>query len=373
VRSWSAVHLGYQARRAIGLQVPAARVARRREELCGSEEQEVAPAIFLPGQLDNVVALLPLTTREQEDKRVHARAVRHGPTVAYWIDGARLRDFGVYKDGWARYLTQVATTRPPRAGDRRTGVSALATSLLGGRFFGHWMHSDAATYLLAESVGRPACAPYPDWPHRAFYADCYGQDWTPIASADFETLVVFDDFAQNSNCVARYETLRRRLRSRVRANSPGGLVYLRRGAGGATKRVLSNETQIVDRLVKEGFCIVDAGQADAAAIAAGLLDARLAVSIEGSHQTHLLPTLNARGGLLSIVPPDMFGNAARDWSAALGMRWGFVVGEGRGGAFRIDECALLRTIELMLAEIDRGRDGATPAAASAAAQRACSA
>lgn len=370
VRSLSAAHFGYQARRAFGLAVSAATVAGRREELCKAEEQEIAPAIFLKEQLGNITALLPLTTKEQEDKRVHARSFHHAPTVAYWIDGAKLRDFGVYKSGWVRYLTRVASAgRRSTTPQRASGVSGLATSLLGGKFFGHWMHSDSTTYLLAEKVGRPVCAPHPDWPHRAFYAACYGQDWMPIECADFETLVVFDDYSQNSGRVARYETLRRRLRDHVRATTTDGRVYLRRGGGGATKRRIINEAAIIDRLAREGFEIVDAEQPRAADIAAALLDARLVVSIEGSHQSHLLPTLRRDGGLLSIVPPDKFGNAARDWSGALGMRWGFVVGEQRGEAFAVDERALLKTIDLMAAEIDRGGAASGPAGEPATASR----
>lgn len=374
MRSWSPVHLGYLARRALGPRPAAAAIARRREALCGEEEQEIAPAIFLKGQLDHVTALLPLTTREQEEKRVHARIFRHDPTVAYWIDGAKLRAFGVYKGGWARHLTQVPGARRARRPRRESGVCALATSFLGGKFFGHWMHSDSTTYLLAESVGRPVSTACPDWPHRAFYADAYRQDWTPTESADFETLVVFDDYAQNSSRVARYETLRRRLREKVRARAPGGLVYLRRGDGGETQRRMANERAIIDRLAREGFEVVDVEQSDAGAIAAALLDAKLAVSIEGSHQSHLMPALSRRGGLLSIVPPNLFGNAARDWSGALGMRWGFVVGEKSGSAFRVDERALLKTIDLMRAEIDRGSAGpASAAGAVATARRAGSA
>jgi hypothetical protein len=369
VRSLSRTHLVHVAGRLLGGRATIDEAAQRREILCEAEETEVEPPVFLKAQLDNVRALTPLTTREQEDLRLYARRLRHAPTVAYWVRDVTLADSGFYSGRWSRYLTRNAAPGPSNRVRRMDEPSALATSLLGGQFFGHWMHSDAPTYLLAERFGAPVTTRYPDWPDQSFYAAAFQQDWAPVDRGRFSELVVFDDFAQNSLRRSRYETLRARLRERVRPNRPGGLVYLRRGETGASRRVMVNEAEISNQLAREGFTIVDLARDGAAQISATLLDARLMVSVEGSHQSHALHALSACGGIVSIVPPDFFCNAARDWSAALGMRYGLVVGEAHGREFRVDERALLKTVELMLAAIDTGRDGAVRAAVAATTRR----
>ena len=346
MRSWSPEHIHHLARRAVGGRAPIDDVASRREVLCPEEEVDLEPAIMLAGEEDKIVALHPETTRELEERRLRGGRVVHAPTIAHWIEGAKLRDFSLYKGRWSHHLSAVEGA--PRGGlvRRFDRPAALATSLLGGTYFGHWLRDDVAAYLLAEEAGEPVSTRLPaSWPHARFYAGVFGQSWEPTDMADFSEIAVFTDFSQNSGKVARYERLRSRMRAAVRPERGGHRVYLRRGDGGANRRNMTNEEELIALLRAEGFMIVDVVAHPIEDIAARLLDAALVVSIEGSHQNHALPTVRADGGLVTINPPSMFCNAARDWSAALGLKFGVVVGEQDGDGFRAPLAALMKTVE----------------------------
>lgn len=347
IRSWSPTHLTHLVVRRLRGRAGVEEVAAKRCNLCPRESEYTPPAVFLPGQLDNVVAVHPQTTRAIEDRRINGAVVEHAPTVAYWLDGARLCDFGVYKGSWSRYLTQNAKSTARGAPARVEGESALVSSLLGGLYFGHWLRDDTAAYLLAAEVGAaPMTTATPDWTHKPFYAAAFGQNWSPTGNADFETLVVFDDYSQNSHKKARYEVLRAGFRNGRRPMQEGARVYLKRGDGGVNRRVLINERALVETLTAEGFIILDVNETPVETVAAALLGARLFVTVEGSQQNHALPALPEGAAYVAIQPPALFNNAARDWTALIGVRYGFVVAKAEGEGFRVDIRALMKTIEI---------------------------
>ena len=135
--------------------------------------------------------------------------------------------------------------------------SGLASSYIGTKYFGHWLIDDCLTYRLAQQLSTPLClrSPNPSW-HQKQYEDYFDQDWTPTDRALIDDLIVFQDFAQNSLKRKRYNTLRDRIKTRFQRDGTDAYVYLRRGQTGAI-RVIQNEHEIIDALIKRSFVVLD--------------------------------------------------------------------------------------------------------------------
>ena len=313
------------------------------------EPYDDGPSVYLPHQLENVTSLGPETFQEAEDERVKGGRGKHGPVEAFRISGVKYCDSGLYKRNWRFYFPQVKPGGVPvRASGRKY---ALASSYSGIQYFGHWLRDDSTTYLVAKEFAEPFCVRTPDWPHKEGYTDYLNIPWPMIDAGDLEEIYFFLDFSQNAHKVARYREMRRRIRSRFQPKFGGHRVYLKRGATGAIKRLISNEAEVIAALEGEGFHILDIEKDPLETIIETLLDARIFVSIEGSHADHALFTIANEAGFLAINPPHMFNNPPKDWTSALGMKYGFVVGETDGVAFKVNVRDLLKTVEMLEAVI----------------------
>jgi capsular polysaccharide biosynthesis protein len=123
-----------------------------------------------------------------------------------------------------------------------------------------------------------------------------------------------------------------------------------RGTGGK-QRTLVNEEEIVNALMRRGVVIMQAETLSVPELIMELFGARIIISVEGSQLSHALFTLREEGGVLAIQPPDRFFNSHRDWVYALNMHYGIVVGEQRKLGFYLPTDDLLRTIDLMNAQL----------------------
>ncbi len=347
MRSFSPAHIRYLIERRLFGAAEIETVADERIVVCEAEPFDIAPSVYLPHHLDFVRRLHPETLQENENLRVRGGRGSHDPTIAYRIKGVRFRDSGLYKGKWARYFPPIKPQGNDPARVVGGGSYALASSYSGIKYFGHWVRDDTATCLMAETFAQPFCVRTPRWPHQPRYQQFFDLPWPVIDRADFDELYVFSDYAQNSHKVARYREIRRRLRRNAPPGSPSRRVYLHRGATGAVKRLMSNENEVLQALSKNGFVIVDVSRDSADDIVAALLDAETLVSIEGSHASPGVHTLAEGGGYLAIVPPAVFNNVAKDWTSALGMTYGFVVGEERGKAFHVNVRDLLTAVDAL--------------------------
>ena len=326
-------------------------IAYQQDILCPEEKETIRPAIFIPGQIERVTGTTPNTTKESEIAVATLTSVTHAPTIAYHIKDAILLDGSIYVGGYKQFIADkslfVSTTREPY----HLTSSALASSYIGTKYFGHWLTDDCTTYLLAEQFSAPLCLrrPTPSW-HQKQYEAYLGQDWTPTDRALINHLVVFQDFSQNILKRERYRILRDRIKTRFQTNGFGACIYLKRGQTGVP-RIIQNEDEIVDALVKRGFVILDVNSDSLDHIVKTLLSAKIVVSLEGSHTGHCVFTIPEKSGLLLLQPPDRFCNVYRGWTECMNIRYGFVVGAvGEGGyCFSITE--ILRTTDLMLNSI----------------------
>jgi capsular polysaccharide biosynthesis protein len=126
---------------------------------------------------------------------------------------------------------------------------------------------------------------------------------------------------------------------------------LRRGNTGAP-RLVRNEDEIVTRLIKRGFVVIDVGSDTLGHLIGTLFNAKIVVSMEGSHIAHCIYSSPKNSALLVLQPSDRFASIHRSWSASSGLRFGFVVGSRSDAGYYFPVSDILRTIDLLSAQID---------------------
>jgi capsular polysaccharide biosynthesis protein len=331
-------------------------IAYRQDILCPEERATIRPAIFLPGQIDKVEdykATDPLaqSTKEKEIAAAISTTVTHAPTIAYHIKDAVLFDGSIYVGYFRHPIRDKSQFVSATHKAYHISTGALASSLLGTKYFGHWLADDCTKYFLAEAVGPPLSVRAPTYGHQQKYQAYFGQDWAPIDRARIDHLVVFQDFAQNSLKRKRYRILRDRIKAHFPSNVRKTYIYLRRGQTGVP-RIIKNEDEIVDALVRRGFVVVDIAADPLDHIIGTLVNAKIVVSMEGGHIGHCIFTSPEDSGLLVLQPPDRFSAIHRDWSECLGIRFGFVVGRRCDVGYHFLVPEILRTIDLLLNKIE---------------------
>ena len=190
-------------------------IAYRQDILCPEEKETIRPAIFLPGQIERVSASMRESTKEREIAAATSTTATHAPTIAYHIKDAVLLDGTIYAQGYKQFIADKSLFVSSAASLCHLTSSALASSYIGTKYFGHWLIDDCLTYRLAQQFSTPLCLrnPNPSW-HQKQYEDYFDQDWTPTDRALIDHLIVFQDFAQNSLKRERYNALRHCIKTR---------------------------------------------------------------------------------------------------------------------------------------------------------------
>lgn len=308
----------------------------------------LSPAVFLPGQIDKVTNSAPGTTRESEVREATVLETVHAATVAYHVKDAALIDGCIYAGRW-KLLVADRSVFEPAAEPVHLTTAGLASSLNGARYFGHWLTDDCTRYLLAEEFG-PLCAKLPDYRDRSGYERYFDQRWTQTERAIIDHLVVFEDFAQNQAKGQRYRLLRERLRANF-AKGPRTFVYLKRGTLGAMRRV-ANEAELIEILTKNGFVVADLDSESLEQILSTLVNAKIVISLEGSHIAHCCYSIPDESGLIVLQPSDRFVAIQRSWADLMSVRFGFVVGDKHDLGYFFSPAEILQTVDLMLNSIE---------------------
>lgn len=318
--------------------------AVERRELCPAETCPGRPALFPEGALDHISKLSPWCDWDSQRDLITGAPAHHAATEAFVLRGAVLAGAFLYH-GAAKARVGHGTARmldpdlPPR---RVMEEAHLAATWTGADFFGSFMR-DSLTLEMIPPPGSPRLgAPVKPYAHAPGYRVLLDLPAPETGHVRVERLTIYRDFGQNSFKVARYRTLRARLRARLPATAPPG-IFLRRSTDGEPRRLV-NEGAVADLLAARGFDILDHTRLEPAEIARRALDARLVVAIEGSHLAHAIHTLADDGAFLVIQPPDRFALPYKEFADCMGMRFGFVVARPAEDGFAAD----LDEIRLML-------------------------
>ena len=332
-------------------------IAYRQDILCPEEKVMTSAPVFLPGQIERITdykATDPWsnTSKDLEISAAVSRTATHAPTIAYHIQNAVLYNGSIYVGHFKHSIADTPlyvpiSGEPHQIEPFQIKTAALASSYLGTKYFHHWVVDDCTKYLLAEEMGPLLCVRRPAFSHRLKYQAYFGQDWTPTDRARIEHLIVFQDFSQNSFKAKRYGVLRDRIKTQFPCDVHRLCIYLKRGKTGV-QRIIQNEDEIIDSLVKQNFVIIDLASDSLDKIIETLRNAKIVVSMEGGHIAHCVFACPESSGLIVLQPPDRFSAVHRGWSECLRIAFGFVVGCSGDAGYYFSVSEILRTVDLML-------------------------
>ncbi|MBW0170764.1 MAG: glycosyltransferase 61 family protein [Hydrogenophaga sp.] len=312
------------------------------------EQEPLAPAFYLPGQLERVTAGVPgLSTLEQEMGWLTTDPVAHAAVIRYTLRDCLVHPHGVEYLGGSICKDQGGRYRIPSGSIETVGHAAYCMSATAHQYFGHWLQDACTTALLAQPHDTLLLDVRADWPHAAAYAKAF--DLSPALPPNLyvRELSVFQDFSQGSSKRQRYARLRERL---ARAFGPAPArsqpVYLRRGATGIA-RIIANEDAVTERLEQAGFLVLDIAGLSAAAMFRHLAGAPMVVCMDGSHMNHLYFSMPYGGSILSFVPADRFTANNFGYASAAGLHFGLLVVDRSDQGYVVDVDAMVRTLDLL--------------------------
>jgi hypothetical protein len=312
------------------------------EMICPVERVLHPQPICIPDQLDRVTGTPTTSTLAAEMGALTSVETVHDATIAYHFNNATIVDGSIYSENFRYFISDEQS----HTLHRDLKCASLVSSMVSQTYFGHWLADGCVQYLLpAQQRINVGSIKYPD---AAAYAEIFGQDWSSIVvdDATVSELIITADYAQNSSKRKRYEILHSKIVETFGKKEKTSLVYLRRGSAG-TARLIENEDDLIEALVRRGFEIleVDAG---VERISASLLSAKLLVSIEGSHCAHAAISMQPGSGIVVLEPPERFTICHKGWADCRSIRFGFVVGFARSAGSFFPIADVLRTIDLML-------------------------
>ena len=365
--------IAHRIRKRVGLLPSALEAADEVREVSPLEIVAEPRPFSLPGQLERVKGVASETKLSCELERASSVRVEHAPTLAMRFARATLIDGVVYANGARVQLVDRRERLVPRSlrdAPELTQV-ALPSSVVGDRYFAHFIIEDASAALMGRELATPyfAGGTRPRSAHERRYLELYGLDDIPeLRTARLRDVWVFQDYAMTAHKRARMARMRARVRALPGTRSDHGVFFRRRGAG--VDRGLANEVAIEERLAREGFEIIDVTREDVDGIVRRARDASVVCGVEGSALTHGILCMRQGGAVVTIQPPYRFNLGQRDYCHALGMRFGYVVGEGTSTQFEVSEDELMRTLDLAWARASQGGEHSEPALESAPAPHA---
>ncbi len=326
-------------------------MASRNWEICPPETATIPPAICLDGAMDRVTDVSPWCDWETQTVLVKGGQVDHAASQAFLIENVDLSGAFLYcgharaQPGLGEHQLFVQDPAPPE----RIDAAHMMSQWAGSHYFGSYMRDELPLGLLPPEGETCITVAMKDYEHEAGYRQMLSLPRPPrFMSARIGKLTFYSDFAQNSSKAARYRDLRNRLRTHFQETTqpPAPGVYLKRGTTGE-RRVIVNEAEVEQVLVRMGFDIVEPAALEAEEIARRLLDAPIIVSVEGSHLAHIMYTLADKGSLLVIQPPDRFALPYKEFTDRLSMQFAFIVGHPAKDGFRVDTDELKRVLDML--------------------------
>jgi hypothetical protein len=317
--------------------------------LCPAARTTIQPALHPEGALDLIRTVSPYRKADTEHALIRGGEFPIGATRRYLHRHVSVVDSHLYC-GAAESCEGTLPERwwlAPAPPEPELAEATLVSTLSGAEFFGCLLLDDFALELLADEGATRICLPGLKSRHEPDYRRLMGlAPRHELRRSRIRELTYLVDPPFNAAKSARYATLRQRLRQNLPGASPAGsgLLYIRRGLAGQ-RRVISNEPALEAALQARGFSIIDPMAMGAEAVARQSLDARLVVSIEGSQISHAIFSMADGGALLVLQPPDRFCLQYKEFTDAMGMRFGFVVGRPAEDGFMVDVGEVLGMVD----------------------------
>jgi hypothetical protein len=349
----------HSVRRAFGLPLPELEAeAIDRWVIAPAERRYIAPARFLPGQLDLIrpTEFASVPDVERSELPSVADVVRNfqgdyetieGATLGFRLRDVNLVDGVLYASRAVQHLRRRRRRWPAYMVPTEVRTGVIYESWTGNRWFGDWLKDDCLTYRLAERFGQPVTTVTTPNGHVPDYEALLHMRPHRINHTHFEELILFHDRSHNGNKEARGDELRQKLVAGVPSTQHPG-VFLLRGSSGM-QRILINELAIAERLASErGFRVLDASTSSVADIVDVCAGARVVAGVEGGHLVHGLMAMPPNAVLFAIQPPTRVVSVLKATTDRQGQVYSFAVATGDHCRFSISWDVVDRTLDLAL-------------------------
>ena len=322
---------------------------RAAERVTVLQDEEIEPyrAIALPGQLEKVTSTPDAHELDQIIKAAQGDVLVHAPVVRYEFNDCIVHPWGFDCAGFSHRVKPLRNTEFLRAEYSPVKRAVYCNTFNTVRYFGHWLQEACPAALLGEQGEAVVLDVRRDWPDCAAYLDAFQIEPHEQKFLRVEKLALHRDFSEGSHKRGRYRRLRARLDTAFAGpDIPGDRIYFRRGLTGVA-RIIANEAAVIDALVARGFAIFEAADATPQTIYNRFRNAKLVVSIEGSHLNHLYYALPPEAGLLALLPAAQFTANQIGFAAAAGLKYGFLVMDQNSNGNVVNIAELVSTIDLM--------------------------
>jgi len=304
--------------------------------LCAKEDGVQRAAVTIAGQIEKATG----NYFGNLDKYIEYATMitaKHSATEVYRVENAIYDNGYLYKNFAAKHISSLG--RPTKALVRSVDSMFLCSTSSGSRYFGDWLVADNLRELLAQEMH---IEPLKIKPH-TFYEhlpeinkllnlnEQYSEGVIHI-----KNLYMTNDIGYNENKRQRCEKLRSSIRLNIKEKFDNSMVYIGRGEKYSSGRGLTNEDEIIEYLSGKGFLILDPSKLSAHDILQQILNCSIVIGIEGSQLAYGFLALKRGGLMLTLQPPYHFQSAFRPRCDAVGVRWGFVVGDEEPHGFRVN-------------------------------------
>lgn len=291
------------------------------------------PAIALPREVERVKLFLDWTPSRDYVRRETLEHLSegedvHAATTAFRVEDVLVADGCIYAP-WAVSVITKEKRRALLSGPvEEIDEAQLVTTHCGSIFFGDWLMVDVPIELLSLQRGlRPLSIANRVYGHEPEYRQrfAFAPPTRPSSIARAASLWIVNDNGMTDGRVERYQTLRSRVRS-PEADGPSR-VFIDRGANWGVPRGLANRDEVTQALAGRGFETIHPELMSVDELSKALSSAEFCVGVEGSALTHATMMLPPGACIVAIQPDDRFTSGIKWFADAVGMRYGFLVGE----------------------------------------------
>lgn len=313
--------------------------AAARCTLAPAEEAIRIPPRMLEGHLDRIRGGAEGEPPGEAIEQLCRRWVRHEATTMCVLENVVLLGSRLYAGDATADLFRGEEFGPNDIAELDEVV--LASTHAGARWFGHLIHDEFPLQLLASELGHPIAHARPLYPHEPDYRAIFGVRRPPTVAGFFaRRCITLVDHAQNASKRARYAKMRSRV---VRPPGPATRVFVRRSGG--ARRVIANEVALVERLVREGFEVVEKGIDPVDRVVDLCARAERIVGLDGSHMAPCVMVAPTDADIVTILPPDRVSAVLLDVASAVDLGTATYIAEGSlEGDLFVDPEALLRLV-----------------------------